>query len=96
MKQIKNMYKLIWIKKDDNNLPKEDSHICFLIYRNKKWWFGMGYLDCHIYEDDIDKPDKWRIIEGFEEWTKWDDINYWCYKEDFMKLILDKEIIKFE
>ena len=96
MKQIKNMYKLTWIKKDDNNPPTEGKPICFLTYKHNKWWFGIGYLEQHIYPDDINKPENWRIIKGFEEWCFWKDIRYWCYREDFMKLILDKEIIKFK
>lgn len=96
MKQIKNTYKLTWIKKDDNNPPTEGKPICFLTYKHSKWWFGGGYLEQHIYPDDINKSENWRIIEGFEEWCFWKDIRYWCYKNDFMNLILDKEIIKFE
>jgi len=96
MKQIKNTYKLTWIKRDNDNPPKEYEPICFLNYKHNKWWFGIGYLEQHIYPDDINKPENWRVEEGFEEWCFWKDIRYWCYRKDFMNLILDKEIIKFE
>ena len=96
MKQIKNTYKLTWVKKDDNNPPIEGDSLCFLMYRHNKWLLGMGYLEQHIYPDDINKPKNWRIIEGFEKWIPWEDIRYWCYKKDFMKLILDKELVKFK
>lgn len=94
MKQIKNMYKLNWIKKDNNNPPEEDELICFLTYKHKQWGFGIGMLVKQIYGHE--GPDEWRVEEGFEEWLFWKDVRYWCYREDFMKFILDKELVKFK
>lgn len=94
MKQIKNTYKLNWIKKDNNNPPKEYELICFLTYKHKQWGFGIGMLVKHIYGHE--GPDEWRVEEGFEEWLFWKDVRYWCYREDFMKFILDKELVKFK
>ena len=49
MKQIKNTYKLIWNKKNDNNPPKEYELICFLTYKHKQWGFGVGMLSKYIW-----------------------------------------------
>ena len=75
------MKKIKWKKK--KQLPEgEYPDIVVLRYKHRQWYLSIGNFD--VWEQ-CEKKEK--VVFNMDCWTDWDNINKWCYLDEFMDYI---------
>lgn len=87
------MNKINW-KKAREEYPKDFQNVACVTYKENrthhKWGIIIGDFDSDEYFRHKEHKEIWewaRVNTGFDDWTPYSDVKYWCPYGEFLKYI---------